>query len=577
MRATVVFRLGVGMALTYYWIARVLAGERMGAGGHRIPLFDSAHLSGGGAAAQPQSEPLRRTQSLSAFKQTVGPLPSEQPPEPNSGSRLWGGGKPGWTAVASLDVWEESNRVMSETIFLSFGLVSFSTILFNIGAAVAIFQPTWTHGPAWDYACQTCSSTDMEAEMCMDNGRSSHLNICFLSWHIRTIINVTAVSLAIFLGAVTCFSPLRLWDRVAQEAAVASSQTWLFRVLKLHRLVILPYMVNMSLMGAYMMIELQLAPRLLLEIYGVLSLAVILLIFVPLSWWVMPRGTLGKSIMWPRGGSWNPFSTGDSGVHFKLMIVLAVTLFVCATPTSTYSWIAILLNAISRSLFILILLLAYDTPATFETLENSGQGSGFGLVADSILLRDALERHLAGRPPAKSPPVTYKASIYRMDDALAGQLSHRCLCHAMPCVDYLLCTHMPEPDAVCTITTDVSPPPVAKLLPSPPPPPPPPRPVRAKHGTYPTAVSYRWQPEERCICPGLNLNMSRWQLQELLGALKDSPCLYVWLDRISIPQDGSELQNTLLTRMMAAFASANQTLVLRSLERAGSRYHQRTW
>jgi len=71
--------------------------------------------------------------------------------------------------------------------------------------------------------------------------------------------------------------------------------------------------------------------------------------------------------------------------------------------------------------------------------------------------------------------------------------------------------------------------------------------------------------------------MGRWQIEQLLDALKTSTCFYVWIDRLSVPQVESELQNTLLSRMMGTYASARETLVLRSLEEEGSRYHQRAW
>ena len=48
----------------------------------------------------------------------------------------------------------------------------------------------------------------------------------------------------------------------------------------------------------------------------------------------------------------------------------------------------------------------------------------------------------------------------------------------------------------------------------------------------------------------------------------------MWLDKICVPQDGSVLQKTLLSRMMAVYASSACTLVLRSRELERSRYHQ---
>lgn len=75
---------------------------------------------------------------------------------------------------------------------------------------------------------------------------------------------------------------------------------------------------------------------------------------------------------------------------------------------------------------------------------------------------------------------------------------------------------------------------------------------------------------------GFGFNMSRWQMEELLTALEQSNCHYTWIDHISIPQHGfGDMKRTLLSRMMAVYASAGFTLVLKSMELEGCRYHQR--
>ena len=52
---------------------------------------------------------------------------------------------------------------------------------------------------------------------------------------------------------------------------------------------------------------------------------------------------------------------------------------------------------------------------------------------------------------------------------------------------------------------------------------------------------------------------------------------YVWLDRLSVPQDDQPLKFTLLARMMAVYTAAKVTLAIRTLEESGSRYHERAW
>ena len=52
---------------------------------------------------------------------------------------------------------------------------------------------------------------------------------------------------------------------------------------------------------------------------------------------------------------------------------------------------------------------------------------------------------------------------------------------------------------------------------------------------------------------------------------------YVWLDRLSVPQDDQPLKFTLLARMMAVYTAAKVTVAIRTFEESGSRYHQRAW
>ena len=83
-------------------------------------------------------------------------------------------------------------------------------------------------------------------------------------------------------------------------------------------------------------------------------------------------------------------------------------------------------------------------------------------------------------------------------------------------------------------------------------------------------------------------NMTPWQMRELLSELRKGRHSYVWLDALSIPaavlglegKPGTWLQevsDSLVVRMMAVYAAASETLVLKSLEEEGGRYHQRGW
>eukprot|EP00951_Prasinocladus_malaysianus_P012363 scaffold92125_cov49-Prasinocladus_malaysianus.AAC.1 len=55
------------------------------------------------------------------------------------------------------------------------------------------------------------------------------------------------------------------------------------------------------------------------------------------------------------------------------------------------------------------------------------------------------------------------------------------------------------------------------------------------------AVSYRWQPQESAICPGQTINMSPFQMKAVQEAIQFSGATYVWLDRLSVPQEDNEL------------------------------------
>ena len=91
------------------------------------------------------------------------------------------------------------------------------------------------------------------------------------------------------------------------------------------------------------------------------------------------------------------------------------------------------------------------------------------------------------------------------------------------------------------------------------------------------AISYRWQPEEVEVAPECFLNMKPFQLEAVSEAIASSGARYVWLDRLSVPQEDSGQKQTLLARMMGIYSAATWTLSIRTSESPGSRYHQRAW
>ena len=88
-------------------------------------------------------------------------------------------------------------------------------------------------------------------------------------------------------------------------------------------------------------------------------------------------------------------------------------------------------------------------------------------------------------------------------------------------------------------------------------------------------ISYRWQGSIVQIEGLGTVNMSNWQMESLVEAIRSSGCLYVWLDAFSVPQLGNgELKKVLLSRMMSVYASSFVTAVLLSCEEESGRYHQ---
>ena len=94
--------LVAGAVLIPSWIWRPISAERLAATARAV-----ANHKGLSEASDLEAAHLR---------------PGEQHKSRLPGSRLWGGGKPGWTTLASRDVWEESNDAVSRGMLLALGL-----------------------------------------------------------------------------------------------------------------------------------------------------------------------------------------------------------------------------------------------------------------------------------------------------------------------------------------------------------------------------------------------------------------------------------------------------------------------
>lgn len=192
-----------------------------------------------------------------------------------------------------------------------------------------------------------------------------------------------------------------------------------------------------------------------------------------------------------------------------------------------------------------------DARADFAVL-CARRESAFGLVVNASQLRQALRMHLEGKL-FDGAIETYKASVFRMRETLA--VSYR-----WQPVSVRLAESSPRLN-------------MSRRGPSFP------GFEAATHHSLAstcTACLDCWL-VSATRCKMLCL-LCRWQMETLAKVLSQSTALYVWIDCMSVPQQGCGLQKTLLTRMMAVYASAGAgTVALRSAEVHGERYHQRAW
>ena len=214
----------------------------------------------------------------------------------------------------------------------------------------------------------------------------------------------------------------------------------------------------------------------------------------------------------------------------QLQILISMVLLLLATPFA--SWVTVAAVWCAKLAALLMVLLTRDPTYTMDQLKLAEPG--FGMLVNAGHLRAALQAFLAGSTYT-GPLEKTRGSYYCMDDALS--VSYRCgfllaglvapvhdayrnsairLCVSAPCLMVLAPANEVRTWVVC-------------------------------NGGCCMALS-RWQDQEVEICPGLSLNMSRWQLSELEKAIGRSRCIYVWIDKLALPQDESRLQRTLLSR-----------------------------
>eukprot|EP00873_Tetraselmis_striata_P012898 jgi/Tetstr1/433162/TSEL_002349.t1 len=452
-------------------------------------------------------------------------------PEPLSDKRMWGSGSAGWAVASSRESWlEATGAVYSTMAFLLTVTLGVTSVLAALNVVTALTWAAWTSGASWEYACATCSDEAMQGDgreavvaACVRNGVAP-LNTCFLAWHARGVFPHLVTGQVVSLGLVSVLTPLRVWDPIAVEAGKQTGLRWLDLLHVLH-ILLAPSLLHATLpLVAFSAMEFHWGPRPLLEVSGCASI-IFALAQLCLAAWMLWIGHQHQpqddSIPRQGGGSiwhrlWTLPSTAVSALFYESAASLNIKLM----------YLLVLI------MFIFSTLIGVLGPANYTLVLTLHAG----ILAMFLLSRDQ--------------PTSFQE--LRQDPQGVGFGLVVDACHLQQALHSFL-QGSARPQALPTYKAT----------------------VYRMEATM--AVSYRWQDAEALVCPGLSLNMSRWQMEQLMRALETTSCFYVWIDRLSVPQDASQLQNTLLSRMMATFASARETLVLRSRESGGSRYHERAW
>jgi len=269
--------------------------------------------------------------------------------------------------------------------------------------------------------------------------------------------------------------------------------------------------------------------------------------------------------------------------HLRRNLLLAV-FGLTMVPSAGQAAVGLPMACIVWTIYLILLVcaaIARDEPAGFEDMQGA---EGFGLVMLSRDLAEALEASLQDD---YNPLVSYAdghTSLCKTETrAVAGPGLRRLDALEQP--PRRCCKDFPAGCATCRLLIRRFPATLFRMQET-------------------LALSYRWQQGRTVlVCPAgsdprspgfnpdyfrngtVSVNMSRWQRQELLAALRANGHAYVWVDALCIPAaleppPGTWLaamSRVLLTRMMALYSAAATTLVLRSLEEDGLRYHQRAW
>eukprot|EP00191_Tetraselmis_sp_GSL018_P011716 CAMPEP_0177598164 /NCGR_PEP_ID=MMETSP0419_2-20121207/12167_1 /TAXON_ID=582737 /ORGANISM="Tetraselmis sp., Strain GSL018" /LENGTH=644 /DNA_ID=CAMNT_0019090519 /DNA_START=568 /DNA_END=2502 /DNA_ORIENTATION=+ len=433
-----------------------------------------------------------------------------------------------WTAVASMDIFQETSVLISDAQVLSLLIVVPTMILATVSQV--------RNAEARD----TVMGEDYKSELlgaCCSEGSMKWLpecsSLCRLGIKYKETFLTILTGIMVCLVVWSCVLPVVLWSPATSMAVQKTGNRVIRRVLVLPQIVVAAEVAVGVCIGVYAIDGV--APYLVAHawLWSAFFVAVVLLaaaILLVLAWafdWAS-LSTSARSAAQQLATFWRfaarrswmrvlpqpneghdrvPFFWQCRQSHrYRTVVLLWCCVYCFAIEAVTWKGQVAPEIWVMRAALLLLLVFSRDEAADFSDLGRLG--TGFGLVVDARQLRAALRRHLEGRPPARRVR-RYKATLLRMQDAMA--------------------------------------------------------------------VSYRWQPEAEPVAEGLELNMTPWQMASLEDAIRRSRCLYVWIDRVSVPGSGGRLKRVLLSRMLSVYSTAFLTLVLLSRELEKDRYHQRAW
>lgn len=317
---------------------------------------------------------------------------------------------------------------------LCFTVVSSSFIVAAGWAASS--DAMYSTGASWEYASRTCDTGN-------SGNKDKHLNLCLLSWYIRLPMLWASVAFLIALGILVYFIPPRLREAVAVAAAKRTNDMWLLRTGKLHWYLFPAIVLQAFNLYAFMAMEYHVAPAAVVEASGAIGI-LLLLHTSGLALWILPKQQLWLSlkrkkitpcsslgvIQSPgRASFWTSIGRALrsliyirlEGVYQRkhyLMILIGVA-FSGVVVGSGPGYFAAMMGV--RATLLGLFLFSRDETDDFASLSRDQYGPGYGLVVDACLLEEALRRHLEGRKPSMERLPTYKATLYRMDNTLAGE------------------------------------------------------------------------------------------------------------------------------------------------------------